>query len=101
MSDICKLIRLSTDHISATAQEYLRRQGLANAISKRGDAMVAATGYGWFVYCLEDIDEIFPADLLAVLDWARKTHGVDYVLFDQDWEPTADLPLAEEESIDV
>ena len=50
------------------------------------------TRYGWFVYAPKDMPMGIPQDLMAALRIAR-AQGAEYVLFDCDAVPSADLPV--------
>ena len=71
----------STAHLSPAAREFL----------DFGDGIVSSTPYGWFVYASEEPEEKVPADLRAVMSYARSL-SAEYVNFDCDASEIADLP---------
>lgn len=70
----------STAHLSLAARDFL----------DTGDGIASATPYGWFVYASEEPEEHVPADLRAVMAYARSL-GAEYVNFDSDASEIADL----------
>lgn len=85
---------LSSTHLSSDTQRWLNAQGAANCYVPEAVLWhVADHRDGW--WCRVPLDTAppsFPADLLLVCDRARSL-GAEYILFDEDAEPLADLPI--------
>lgn len=86
-----KLAMLCTAHVSKETGDMLTQTP--------PDKLPVVGGsfhYGWFMYAPEDAhdDRDLPADLAHVLAHVRAA-GFDYVMFDCDVEPIAELPVFE------
>lgn len=79
---------LSTTHLSSQTKAMMEKVSGEFALNH----WVAATPYGWFVYCDEEnAEDSIPEDLFACMTYARK-NGAEYILFDQDADTLTDLP---------
>jgi len=94
----------SSGHLSSATWTWLDEQ-LADAVLREplNDAAAQIAGgktrYGWLIYAPECVAEGLPEDLTAVLLNARQK-GAEYVLFDCDALPAADLPLLHPDFLD-
>lgn len=79
----------STAHLSPATRDLLDAQAL------RGDALIAATPYGWFLWVREAADPDHPPDLARIEAEARAL-GARYILFDRDAPVSDALPIFEE-----
>lgn len=90
-----RMLSVSTSHISRKTADWLNEQGEINATSHETGKMavlhIGAHGYGWFIYCHDDGTEDYPADLVRVMDYARKNHKCEYVNLDADGYEWSDL----------
>lgn len=79
---------LSTAHLTPATRGWLEKVSGEFALNH----WVAATPYGWFLWCDEENAEgSIPADLFGCMTYARQ-NGAFYVLFDRDAEQLTDLP---------
>ncbi|WP_439398577.1 hypothetical protein ACRQ5Q_14750 [Bradyrhizobium sp. PMVTL-01] len=79
---------LSTTHLSPKTRGIMEKVAGEFALNH----WVAATPYGWFVYCDEEnAEDNLPKDLFECMTYARK-NGADYILFDHDANALTDLP---------
>lgn len=86
----------STSHLSPDTRGWLSGQALLNLETSGSRWHVAEHNDGW--WCRVPVDyapDDFPADLLLMCDRAR-TLGAEYILFDHEAEPVADLPIYEQ-----
>lgn len=60
--------------------------------NRRAEILGGRTRHGWFLYASEAPIAPVPADLAAMMRYARK-HRCEYVLLDCDALPIADLPV--------
>lgn len=79
----------STAHLSNATRDLLERQ------ASDGEAPIAATPYGWFLWAGETADPQDPPDLARIRAEARDL-GADYILFDRDAPVRDTLPVFEE-----
>ncbi|MDE2563010.1 MAG: hypothetical protein KGL48_12265 [Sphingomonadales bacterium] len=78
------LLALSTGHLrEQTCNTWLHEAPLATFA--KGD-------HGWFVYVADDEPDDLPPDLRDCLTLARSL-DCDWVMFDRDVEPIAELPV--------
>ncbi|EQB33877.1 MULTISPECIES: DUF5983 family protein [Sphingomonadales] len=76
----------STAHVSPATRTWLE------TLASSGEAMIAATPYGWFLWVEETPPTDQPADLSSVMDHARQL-GAEYILFDRDAPENDALPV--------
>lgn len=76
----------STAHISPQTRTWLETR------ASRGEELIGATPYGWFLWVDEGVRTDLPADLTTVMDHARKL-GAEYILFDRDAPENDALPV--------
>jgi hypothetical protein len=85
---------LSTDHLSPDTCGQLDRWcetiDLCRQDFSQCPTLMAATDYGWLVFCTEDQTGM-PDDLARCIKWARK-RGHTHILFDANGDRTAELP---------
>lgn len=90
---IRQFLDTSTLHLSTATQWWLAKQANHNYIHGAPTWHVARHFDGWWVRVPVDFTpDDFQRDLLLVCDRAR-TLGAEYILFDHDAEPIADLPI--------
>ena len=84
--EICKMLTLSTAHITQETSEYIRREDVASFSSE----------YGFIIYTtpyeeVENPNTYYPADLRALVEFA-KAQGCDYLRLDRDGKTLAQFP---------
>jgi len=86
----------SGGHLSPETWAWLDEQTTEEAVrdprNRSAEILGGRTRHGWFIWASETPIASVPADLVAVMRYARK-RGCDYVLFDCDALPMADLPV--------
>lgn len=86
-----KFLDISTGHLRPSTRDAIDAGAFSITAHPHPD------GYGWFIYVptdpahFEEVEAMPPNDLRRVLDYAR-AQDCDYVLFDRDAGPIADLP---------
>jgi hypothetical protein len=84
---------ISTDHLTATTCAQLDNWCATIDLSRRNfsqcPTLMAATDYGWLIYCTEETDHL-PLDLVQCFEWADN-NGYNYILFDADGDQIAEL----------
>lgn len=81
----------SNAHLSPASRSYLERE------CALPESAAAATTYGWFVWAEEEPVAAMPADLAAIMAYAR-SQGAEYILFDRDAAVSDALPTFSWES---
>lgn len=84
------ILVLSTGHVTKETARLLNSTKLEDWPCCGGPY----AGYGWFVYAHDENDGQIPADLFAVMEFAR-ANGCTNVLFDCDAEQVEGLPAYE------
>ena len=89
--EMCKMLVLSTAHVSNDTAELLNRECERNAEYYKYAGMVvrpscsqlncANTAFAWLVCVSGEHDEAYPTDLRKVLEFAKQ-HGADWVSLD-------------------
>jgi hypothetical protein len=79
----------STAHLKPSTHDRLER------LAEDGEALIASTPYGWFVWIEEDPQPNLPEELGLIMDHARSL-GAEYILFDRDASENPDLPIFED-----
>lgn len=87
-----QFLDVSSAHLSGDTHLWLYHEAILNFAGKDAHWHVAEHQDGWWVRVpVDTAPDNFPRDLLLVCDRAR-TLGAEYILFDHDAEPIADLP---------
>jgi hypothetical protein len=75
----------STGHLTQQTREWLDARAMLTVLEpEKMTHWVAGSPYGWFIYADEEPSgKDFPADLIAVMKYARAA-GCAYILFDRD-----------------
>lgn len=83
--EICKLMTLSTGHLTRKTRQQLRTDpnDLDVPVYPKGE-------YGWFLYPGENIEGL-PSDICACIELARQ-NGCSVLCFDSDGPITPNLP---------
>lgn len=94
-----KILVASTAHVSEETRDWLDEQGRLAATHKGGrrpwPALPIMTGiYGWQFYAQEEFDEALPAEVKALMTFAR-AEGADWVELDADGDMIEGLPTWE------
>jgi len=91
-----RFLDASSGHLSPETWAWLDEQTTDEAVrdprNRNAEILGGRTRHGWFIWASEAPIASVPADLAAVMRYARK-HGCEYVLLDCDALPTADLPV--------
>lgn len=80
--EICKMLTLSTAHISKKTASILKSNSPVVSYEKGR--------YGWFIYFGESDQEHLPEDLARVIGFTRSC-GCDWLCLDRDGEIATDL----------
>ena len=87
---------VSSGHLSPESWAWLDAQTADQVVrapvNPCAEILGGRTRHGWFVHAIEAPAVPMPADLAAVLRRARQQE-CEYVLFDVDAPPTAELPI--------
>ena len=101
MSEICKMITLSTAHVSEDSIRLLERDTRSGGYPKAGLVSYQKSDYGFFIYVPSDEEEwketeqeIAREDLKAVAAYARNA-GCEWLVLDCDGPKEDTLPLYE------
>ena len=99
MSEISKMLTLSTAHITVQAINELEED--ADAKSAFGPVVYKKAGYGFFIYVPKDMElweetkkEIRSKDILDVMEYARAA-GCEWLMIDRDGPVEDDLTVYE------
>ena len=91
-----RFLDVSSGHLWPETWVWLDEQTTDDAVRdpthRSADILGGRTRHGWFIHASEAPNAPVPADLLAVMRYARK-QGCEYVLLDTDALPMADLPV--------
>lgn len=86
----------SSGHLSPETWTWLDDQTADDVVrdprNRSAGILGGRTRHGWFIHAPEEPDATIPADLAALLQYARQ-QSCDYVLLDCDALPMADLPI--------
>ena len=104
---ITHMMHLSTGHLTRETglilDDWCRhidldRKILVSTHDGGPPTLMAASDFGWIVYCTEETDE-FPEDLMRCLNFARAA-DCDHVIFDADGPEEDSLPFYDREGVD-
>lgn len=84
--EVCKMLTISTAHISAETAELLDYDEIEGVVAYNKG------GYGWFIYTDAREANAIPADLRRVLDAAYEA-GCEVLCLDNDGERLSTLPV--------
>ena len=91
-----RFLDASSGHLSPETWAWLDEQTSDEAVrdpaNRSAEILGGRTRHGWFLYASEEPIAPVPADLAAVMLYARKQR-CEYVLLDCDALPMADLPV--------
>ena len=91
-----RFLDVSSGHLRPETWAWLDEQTsdeqVRDPANRHAEILGGRTRHGWFIYASEAPYAPVPADLLAVMRYARK-RGCEYVLLDTDALPMADLPV--------
>ena len=91
-----RFLDASSGHLSPETWAWLDEQTTDETVrdprNRSAEILGGRTRHGWFIWASEAPIASVPTDLVAVMRYARK-RGCEYVLFDCDALPTADLPV--------
>ena len=91
-----RFLDASSGHLLPETWAWLDEQTTDEVVrdprNRSAEILGGRTRHGWFIWASEAPDASVPADLVAVMRFARK-RGCDYVLLDCDTLPMADLPV--------
>ena len=91
-----RFLDVSSGHLQPETRAWLDEQTTDEQVrdpaNRHAEILGGRTRHGWFIYASEAPHAPVPADLLAVMHYARK-RGCDYALLDCDALPMADLPV--------
>ena len=91
-----RFLDASSGHLSPKTWAWLDEQTTDEAVRDprncSAEILGGRTRRGWFIWASETPIASVPADLVAVMRYARK-RSCEYVLFDCDALPIADLPV--------